>query len=159
MLPAPQPSNVVLDAVRDAAGFLYHLWPTKLAEKHALRRARVQPCRAGQRPMRALAPEVRAFLDSGRLRPKYLFCRLPKQGDFCRRILKSIPQRLRPSFAYGFTARLNPCPSFDEFSASCKTRACRAIRQIRLPAGPAIVLRQSPRRSRPRRLQTEQEES
>jgi hypothetical protein len=123
MLPAPQASNLVLDAVRDAAGFLYHLWPTKLAEKHALRRARVQPCRAGQRPMRALAPEVRAFLDSGRLRPKYLFCRLPKQGDFCRRILKSIPQRLRPSFAYGFTARLNPCPSFDEFSASCKTRA------------------------------------
>jgi hypothetical protein len=48
--------------------------------------------------MRALAPEVR----------------------FAPLVLKTVPQWLKPSLAWPFSARLNPCPSFDSLSQTLR---------------------------------------
>jgi hypothetical protein len=70
------------------------------------RRARVQPCHTALALMRAFAPEVRF---SNRL------CRTQLRRGMTppRTSRKSVPQRLKPSSAQSFTARVNPCPSFD----------------------------------------------
>src|SRR6267154_6351969 len=41
-----------------------------------------------------------------------------ERDDFAPYESKSVPQRLKPSSAQPFTARLNPCPSFDSLFPS-----------------------------------------
>jgi hypothetical protein len=62
--------------------------------------------------MRALAPEVR-LSPTVRVEPLVGQPYPSVLRVFRPRILKSVPQRLKPSLARSLTARLNPCPSFD----------------------------------------------
>ena len=50
--------------------------------------------------------------------------------------LKSVPQRLKPSIADTFTARLKPCPSYGDFFRSRQSSRLRAVEsQAPLPVG------------------------
>jgi hypothetical protein len=87
--------------------------------------------------MRALAPEVRLWANTERNRPFFASSKraevLGGHKEIRQKSLKTAPQGLKPSPIACSTARLNPCPSFSEFSAASAVRSFVAHASLRSP--------------------------